>query len=105
MRRMNAMVFRALFAGGGLLAIIGSSAALSQTAVDAAMVRRMATAVELSGHDCEGMAGIFIGTGTSTRVYLVECRGGDRFFYIEDSATNEVIVTPCAAMKAAGYSC
>jgi hypothetical protein len=78
--------------------------AAGQSVVGAEQVRLMATAVELGGHDCEGMAGVFLGQSRGDRIYIVECRGGDRFVYI-DRADGKVSVTSCAAMRLRGYAC
>jgi hypothetical protein len=37
-------------------------------------------------------------------IYIIECRGGDRFVYLE-LPDGRLGVTPCAAMRAQGYSC
>lgn len=86
----------------GLCCSAGFTAA--QSVVGSEKVRLMATAVEMAGHDCEGMVGQYLGAADGSKIYIIECRGGDRFVYMEMPG-GKIGVTPCAVMRAQGYAC
>jgi hypothetical protein len=56
----------------------------------------MGTAVELAGFgDCTPIARHFIGAQDGTTIYIVTCRGGDRFIYA-DLPGKQVSIVSCA---------
>jgi hypothetical protein len=76
----------------------------AQSIVGPEKVRLMATAVQMAGHACEGMLGQYLGATDGSRIYIIECRGGDRFVYMEMPG-GKVGVTPCAVMRAQCFAC